>query len=318
MNRFDATLSQNLRASFSLLSVAAAAMALMPVAAHADFGASARAADGASGTGPGGSLAAWNYYGPGAVFNRSDNQSVVAASGDATSAKASTSDSGINHSSTSAYADLASGSVHATQENSGTTQYGAQGSASALWHDTLTFTAAGASADTVTTVHVDFVVDGAMYSPTGGDSSFGDMATSLSIGGYDARAIVSYRPGDAFAVAAPDTYPSAWGGVWTVSGDVAKTLSFSGDITFLGASALLPIAMDMELDCAYGMMCDYADTGKVSFVLPSNVSYTSESGVFLSDAGIPVAAVPEPETWALMLAGFATVGGFARRRQMRA
>ena len=48
--------------------------------------------------------------------------------------------------------------------------------------------------------------------------------------------------------------------------------------------------------------------------MPDGVSFTSDSGVFLSDTG-NVAAVPEPETWALMMAGFACLVRVAKRRQ---
>jgi len=46
----------------------------------------------------------------------------------------------------------------------------------------------------------------------------------------------------------------------------------------------------------------------LSLTLPTGLSYTSASGVF------PAAAVPEPQTWALMLAGAALIGRLARRR----
>ena len=59
-----------------------------------------------------------------------------------------------------------------------------------------------------------------------------------------------------------------------------------------------------------GGIVDYSNTAAFSFVVPSGVSFTSQSGVFLTGA-----AVPEPASWALMIIGFGLTGGVARRRK---
>ncbi|MBC7637293.1 MAG: PEPxxWA-CTERM sorting domain-containing protein [Acetobacteraceae bacterium] len=48
-------------------------------------------------------------------------------------------------------------------------------------------------------------------------------------------------------------------------------------------------------------------------MLPSDVSFTSQSSVFLT--GGPGAAVPEPESWMMLIAGFGFTGATLRRRQ---
>ncbi len=74
----------------------------------------------------------------------------------------------------------------------------------------------------------------------------------------------------------------------------------------------LGVQENLNAQCGGGDICDYSHTARLTFTLPTNVSFTSDSGVFLSDGA--VAAVPEPETGALMLAGLAALGWTVRRR----
>ena len=52
-------------------------------------------------------------------------------------------------------------------------------------------------------------------------------------------------------------------------------------------------------------------TSAFSLNVPTGVTYSAASNVFLS-------AVPEPQTYALMLAGLVAVGGFVRRQRAAA
>jgi len=55
--------------------------------------------------------------------------------------------------------------------------------------------------------------------------------------------------------------------------------------------------LSLSTDC-FKAICGFDHTGTIGLVLPSDVSFTSDSGVFLS-----AAAVPEPASSALLLAG---------------
>jgi hypothetical protein len=57
---------------------------------------------------------------------------------------------------------------------------------------------------------------------------------------------------------------------------------------------------------------DFLNTGRFGIQAGPGVSYTSDSGVFLTGGS---AAVPEPASWAMMIAGFALAGRALRRRQ---
>jgi hypothetical protein len=61
----------------------------------------------------------------------------------------------------------------------------------------------------------------------------------------------------------------------------------------------------------YSGVMDYSHTVTVSYQAPIGADVYSSSGVFPNTA--PLAAVPEPETYALMLAGLGLVGFAARR-----
>jgi hypothetical protein len=108
-----------------------------------------------------------------------------------------------------------------------------------------------------------------------------------------------------------------------------RTMSLFGDPThgvFGGAAALDFILPPGESDFVFSFnlyvqcrspnaSCDFGNTGTISFgTLPQGVSFTSQSGVFLSEVTTPV---PEPASAALMLAGLAGLAGLARARSRR-
>jgi hypothetical protein len=56
---------------------------------------------------------------------------------------------------------------------------------------------------------------------------------------------------------------------------------------------------------------DFGNTMSFNWILPDDVVAESASGVFMTGLG---SAVPEPSTWAMMIAGFGLVGVAMRRR----
>ena len=83
-----------------------------------------------------------------------------------------------------------------------------------------------------------------------------------------------------------------WSGVLAVSdGESVSFYLNQGGQVFSGASA------------------DFSNTLQFSFLnLPSDATFTSDSGVFLTGG------VPEPSIWAMMLTGFLGLGALAWRR----
>ncbi len=97
-----------------------------------------------------------------------------------------------------------------------------------------------------------------------------------------------------------------------IDGWIQARLTIPTGLTSLGVRG------DLNLDCRGGASCNFGNTGTFGFVggLPEGLSLGSASGVFLSAApsgGGNPSAVPEPASWALMIAGFGLVGGTIRR-----
>ncbi|MFW2831231.1 PEPxxWA-CTERM sorting domain-containing protein [Sphingomonas sp. ID0503] len=53
---------------------------------------------------------------------------------------------------------------------------------------------------------------------------------------------------------------------------------------------------------------DFSHTGQFGIDVPAGATYTSDSGVFLTET----AAVPEPASWAMLIGGFGLIGGALR------
>lgn len=219
-----------------------------------------------------------------------------------------------------ASADLATGQVHlfaAAEYSAG--DAGAAAIAAASLSDTLHFTIAGADSSTVTLVPVSFAFDGLLtpgrpYGPTATlyyNFSFGN-ARAYEFGDYGAGYYngTSY-PTFSFPVAQGQT--SGWESASFTSYDPQDT-RFSGIYAITGASADIPIAFGLQIIAGNNVTLDYSHAGSISIGHVDGVSFTSDSGVFLTAAS-NVGSVPEPASWALLVAGFGSIGAIARRRR---
>jgi len=141
---------------------------------------------------------------------------------------------------------------------------------------------------------------------------------------YNIKHVAGLHPGLRFGADSHPTFSfpaaagltSGWQSASFTSYDPQNT-RFSGIYAITGASADIPIAFGLQIIAANNVTLDYSHTGSISIGHVDGVSYTSDSGVFLT-AGSGVGGVPEPGTWALLVAGFAAVGTVARRRRKAA
>lgn len=96
------------------------------------------------------------------------------------------------------------------------------------------------------------------------------------------------------------------------------------DLTFSVSALIDDLHRDVELwgiiqsMAFWGGTADLGNTARLSLLLPEGLSFTSDSGIFLSEAGTPSTSVPEPASFALF--GIALMGltaGSTRRRCAR-
>jgi hypothetical protein len=108
--------------------------------------------------------------------------------------------------------------------------------------------------------------------------------------------------------------PISGSGTWS-TGPVAAPVggTMSATLVVSPGQSMIDIKTYLNLDCRGGWNCDFGNTAQFSFgALPDGLTYTSASGIFLTEPNGPGGQVPEPGTWG-MLAGGLLIVRFLRR-----
>jgi hypothetical protein len=98
-----------------------------------------------------------------------------------------------------------------------------------------------------------------------------------------------------------------------LTNESAGGFDFSGTVNVTNGQAI-PLSMLLQLNCIGGETCDFSHTAAVSFSLPSDVTFTSDSGVLLTQT--VASAVPEPASFALIGAGLAALAVFKKKGRL--
>jgi hypothetical protein len=168
------------------------------------------------------------------------------------------------------------------------------------FNDTLTFIVAGGGSDTII---VGFALDGTIGNSTG--PMFGNSWTMAVEENFGAG-FLDWNSG---ASLSPDTgSTTGWNG-FSFANNTQTGFNFMGTLTVTNGE-VVPIHFIQQLSCNNGTICDYSNTGQLSLILPSDVTYTSASGVFLTEAA---SSTPEPSSLLLIGIGLAGFGCLRRR-----
>jgi hypothetical protein len=215
--------------------------------------------------------------------------------------------------SSSARASLAQGAVgvsaggtYLDRNSPSSGQAGGTGNAFAQDSDTLHFTVAGATPSTVTNIPITFTVDGDFSVATAAGDSQGSILSILQINGSHFDETWSSSGASSYI---PVLFSGPTVSGWVSSGFSSNTSSliiFNGVFSITGPTADVNVAEALSGSAGLGTSIDYSNTASLAINSPTGVTFTSDSGVFLTQ-------VPEPAS-VMLLAPIALLAVRRRKR----
>jgi hypothetical protein len=139
----------------------------------------------------------------------------------------------------------------------------------------------------------------------------------LTIGTYDIDPATTPFPG----VTPFDPTTTALAGPFELSGSSAGSVPIDVSVSYtriVNPGDVFDLGYEMSSAMGLGTI-DVSHTALISFDTPDGVFLTSALGGEFGDVpGAPGGGVPEPASWALMIAGFGGIGAALRRRRLQA
>ena len=262
-------------------------------------------------------IADYNLSGNGAYFSATPG-AVVKGTTDTTgllTAAYDQANSSGSQGSSSAYAsaDLATGELKASSNTNAT----AYGYGKALFRDALHFTIAGANSNTVTDIGVTFTLHGSQT--VAGNGTAATTWSQQIGGGTVSDYIITGFPnvtgmnGQSCLLTCIQSQTDTGFVSGQFTTDTVGHVVFQGVYELDGAHPGLDIASFLNTVSANSVdqgptNDDFADTSTFAFTLPAGVTFTSDSGVFLTGGTSTPPSVPEPSSLLLLAAGLAGIG----------
>lgn len=220
----------------------------------------------------------------------------------------------------SAFADMSSGALHVTASQLNATSSAHAELVEFIKFDLPTGVASAQVQVSWTIEGVNEFVEGLSRAGLDTSSLTNFRIDALTDRGLNARADLDGPPIDFHFYSDQDeigTLNDLGGGRLTLTG----TFTVFEEDVYRITEALTVFAASVTTDnipSGASSKADFGNTAYFSFILPTGVTFTSGSGQLLSNPYVPggTGAVPEPATWAMMIGGFALVGGLQRRRRL--
>jgi hypothetical protein len=112
-----------------------------------------------------------------------------------------------------------------------------------------------------------------------------------------------------------DAFAQANSGLIDLQGPVPQTAQANLSVSYtriVNPGDVFDLAYELETNIVGTL--DASHTAEISFTLPDGVFLTAASGATFGAVTPPAGGVPEPASWALMIAGFGLAGAALRRR----
>lgn len=210
-----------------------------------------------------------------------------------------------------AYGDLTTGKMGASAASSDS----GLASGDVRMSDTIYFNIAGADAQTITPITFHFEISGMLSSgssPSVSSGYYQNVISQYIDGRYSNQATYA----SSLESSSAGLHSSVTQGGFESVRPFETGDGFGAFATFnlIGSNPYLEFGARLAASSFLQAAADFGHTASLRIMVPDNVTWTSASGVFLSN----VDAVPEMGAWALMISGFGLTGAAMRRRRSAA
>ena len=191
---------------------------------------------------------------------------------------------------------VSAGGTYLDRNSPSSGQAGGSSTAIAVASDTLHFNIPDASASTVTTIPITYTVDGSFDVQTAAGDSQGSLEAILTFGGGHFDEVISTSGQNNYVPTVGNAQVTGWSSE-SFSNNSASQIIFNAAITITGPTADVGVGEALVASGGLGTFTNFQNTGVLVINPPAGTTFTSDSGVFGTQA------VPEPTCLIALAAG---------------